>query len=228
MRRPVTRQLFTNPVDPRAMICQAIGIPDPTKAHGIILTGKARGPRWMLNRGLHSRHLKGLGYDAGRLRQLGFDEGALEQLGFSTAGKSAGKHTEHHISGGDPKLRQFIASGKRAHALRSLGYTVHDCKHAGFSASELVGIGYNLHELAHVCNAVELRRADFNPRELREYFSGHELKRAGFTAFDLRLAGYSPRELMKLGYNDNHIRSAGFSMHELVRDGITKTARRMH
>jgi hypothetical protein len=225
--------------DPRTAICHTLGILNVLKAHEIIAVGVEKGVESLLHRGLNAKNLIALGYDAAGLARMGYTPAGLKMLGYpgyASAGapqnRAEAKTPRTHApaagnveENAEPILKQLISSGIHAHELKDMGYTIHHCKRAGFSAGELEALGFQLNELATAYGAGELRRADFQPRELSRFFSGHELKSAGFSASDLRNAGYSIRELLNLGFNENHVRGAGFSQAEMLREGVTKTTR---
>ena len=224
-------------LDPRLAMCKKLGIESPAKAHEMVVAGASKGTGWMLQRGLNARALSALGYSASGMARLGYDAEALRTLGYavqasspppsperlarSTAAPPVGDSEQTEVS----RLKQLLESGARVTDLRREGFTIHHVKKAGYLASDLDRLGFDLTELVSACGPAELRRADYKPSELRRFFSSSELKNAGYSASDMRLAGYSVRELLNLGYNENQVRTAGYSNSDLLREGLTRTTR---
>lgn len=226
--------------DPRLEVCRALGIASVTVAYEIIVGGLTKGVDSLLQKRLVAANLIRLGYDAAGMRRLGYSDEALQRLGYPVGVpvKPVPAPEPRQPAGGPPKaldldpnlpdgvkIQNLIAAGYRSSQLRDAGFTVHHCKKAGLSSLELSALGFSIHELAIVCSAAEMRRADFKPNELKNFYSAAEMRRAGFSAADMRLAGYGVRELINLGYLENHIRTAGFSTAEMLREGISKTTR---
>ena len=219
----------------RIEICRRLGLSGVARVHELVSQGPRRGAIWLRRWGFDVNTLVELGYTREAMERLGFSREALAELGYIPPSQDApAEHTAQDevfprsapgkgVS--DEKLRRLLAAGTRASELAALGYKIHHLKRTGMTAGELAGLGFELDALAQVCSAAELRRADFKPRELRNRFSGHELRAAGFSAFEMRLSGYSVGDLLQLGYNENHIRTAGFSTTELLREGLTRTTR---
>ncbi len=230
--------------DSRIEFCRSLGIESIFKAHELIVQGARQGVQEMIKRGLNAKSLMRLGYDAEGMKKLGYTPVLLKTLGYPGQGaapvarpaavtgapapKGGGPRELAAVdTGGNfpPEFKQLIAGGARAAELMKAGWTAHHCKKAGCSATDLLQLGFKMEELATMCGCAELMRAGFGPRELRKFFSGHDLKSAGFSAADMRIAGYSVRELLNLGYSENHIRTAGFSVSDLMREGLSKTTR---
>src|SRR5688572_10586401 len=150
-------------LDPRQEICKTLGIQNPLKAHEIITAGAQKGGGWLLHKGLNAKKLIALGYTAEGMKRLGYKEEALEALGYPAPPKpksaaissSAPNNSPAQSSGSIEALTKLVESGKRASELRALGFTVQHCRKAGYSASEMVTLGYKLEELAGVFSATE-------------------------------------------------------------------------
>lgn len=210
-------------MDHRMELCRSLGFGNILKAHEVIVAGARRDAHWMLRQRLNAKTLCDLGYTGESLERLGYAPQTLVQLGFKEAiAKEAplarpapsntpmapGEASETHI-------RALLEAGHKAGHLKQMSITVHHCKKAGLTATELFTAGFPVEDLVKV----------FAPLELRRFFSDHELRAAGYTADEMRAAGYSIADLLRMGYSENHVRSAGFSNAELMAAGLSRQVR---
>lgn len=214
--------MMPDSTDFRSEICKSLGIGNIAEAHQIIAAGVREGVEALLKRGLNAKTLMNLGYYPSGMEKLGYKKSALERLGYYESKEGRKEPSAEHRRGDETDLKHLIASGYKASKLREKGVTVHDCRKAGYSATESMSLGFSLPDLVSVYSCAELRMAGFGANELRSFFSGQELRNAGFEAREMRFAGFTVRELLNCGYNENNIVTAGFSINELVREGLSK------
>lgn len=216
--------------DPRVELCLTLGFEGIIEVHGLVMAGAKGAIEKLTAKGLKAKNLTRLGYSASALKALGYDGKALEKLGFKRVvpkGESAegGVQPRGADTAADSTvdtIRELIGSGTRATALKSKGFTLHQCRKAGFSARELDRIGFDISLLRSEFTILDLKRAGYSARELRKFFRGHELRSAGFTGDDMRSAGFTIRDLQQFGYNDNKIITAGFTIVELAKAGLSR------
>ena len=216
--------------DPRVELCLSLGFGGIIEVHGLVMEGAKGAIEKLTAKGLKARNLTRLGYSASALKALGYNGEALEKLGFKRVapkGKSTEGSVQPHetVSASDSTvdtIRELIGSGTRALALKSRGFTLHQCRKAGFSARELDRIGFDISLLRSEFTILDLKRAGYSARELRKFFSGHELRSAGFSGNDMKSAGFTIRDLQGFGYNDNMIITAGFTIVELAKAGLSR------
>jgi intracellular multiplication protein IcmE len=214
--------------DEREDLCKALGLGGKLDAHNLIASGARKGVGPLLQKGLNAEKLEKLGYGLAGMKSLGYGDDALAKLGF---GKPAPlpplrKPKPEEDSGPDlgpgAKIPDLIAAGHRAPKLKSMGITVHHCRKAGCTPTQLLNIGFRIDELAAAYTCAQLRRAGIRVGELQKFFSGQELRGAGFSATEMRMAGYGIKDLRRFGFSDNHIIGAGYSINELQREGLSR------
>ena len=204
--------------DEREKLCKELGLGGRLDAHKLIAAGARKGAASLLHRGLNAKKLEKLGYSAEALEKLGFGK-----TKSSPPPKQPEPKEEPEPSfGPGAKIPDLIAAGHRAPKLKEMGVTVHHCRKAQCTPTELLNIGFRINELAAAFTCGTLRRAGIRVIELQNIFSGQELRGAGFGASEMRLAGYSIKDLRRFGYPDNHIIGAGYSINELQRESLSR------
>lgn len=224
----------------REKLCKQLGLGNPIRAHEMIAAG-AHGPIEPLTlKGLTPAILQRLGYTETSLRRLGYSSIKLQAIGFTIDEDDLPKSerglnrpfgelhlrgaTARRVDGSAETLRGLIASGVRARQLISRGYNSEICKRAGFSASALYALDFDVGQLRGAFSLEELKRAGFGATELKEYFKGKELRQSGFSASDMRAAGFRARDLMGFGYPEQEVAAAGYAAEELSSAGVSKRA----
>lgn len=232
----------------RMELCKFLGFMSLSQVHEFICSGLRRNAEFLIQRGLNSKTLIQFGYTRQGLHRLGFSDETLHHLGFSMlessasppvspashpASRAASASSPRQSTAEEPpdiadEIRQRLSDGARAPELRQSGIMVQHCRRLGMSATELRDLGFCLEELAQICDAPELLRAQFSIRDLVRFYDGYDLRKAGCSSEEMRLAGYTVRDLINFGYSDNNIRCAGYSNAELIREGLTRTTHIPH
>lgn len=213
--------------DKRIDMCKELGFESLWDLHGYIVGSLKHGSNNLLLRGLTAEVLIELGYSAEGMEKIGYQEDTLIHLGYPNV------HRERMISdcGSKPfqtyyrnyrgnhyrftgtrfeagryqEIRELIRLGYRAKTLKSRGFNILYCKNAGFSARDLLKIGFNVSELVNVFSINELRDAGCFPHELESFYTREQLLSAGYTLDELILAGYSREETAKTNIGQGHI-----------------------
>lgn len=216
----------------REQLCKKLGLGNINQVYQLVVEGTAQSADFLTRKGLNATSLGRLGYSAAALKRLGYSGQQLETLGFGkprpakeesgVGGEGARPRGKSEAVASTGELKQLIDSGARAEKLNSLGYNVVICKKAGYSASHLNSIGFDLHQLRGAFPLPELRRAGFNVNDLRRYHHGSEFKQSGFSATEMRMAGFTAKQLLSFGYPDNAVTTAGYSIVELDEAGLSK------
>ena len=220
-------------LEERMKTCKLLGMKDLFEVHKIITQGATKHAAWLIGKGLNSRNLHSLGYTLEAMKRLGYQDNELRKLGFLAPYEEKKTTTPTgKISVSDKSIkhnpRELVDKGYRANKLKEMGITLHHCKIAGLDPRELSRAGYDLWELREEFSLELLRAAGFNPRDLRKFYTGHQMQSAGFSAREMRCAGYSVRDLLNFGYNENHIISAGYRTADLIQAGLSRLTRDMN
>ena len=174
-------------IEARNKTCRSLGFKDLVEVHEIIAAcAKSKDYNWLLRRKLNSKNLTNLGYTPSALKQLGYTDTDLKNIGYDISDSETKIPLTREEIITVKKLKDLVASGCNASQLKAEGYGVHNCKTAGYSAIEMLRLGFPLSELVKEYSVHELKRAGCRVQELRGFFSGRELREAGYAAIDMK------------------------------------------
>ena len=211
----------------RLDVCMQLGFESLSALHEFITDGVKRGSDNLLLHGLTAEVLLDLGYSAEGMKKMGFHEDTLARLGYQRihhqmavsdcepqpvqnySRQHNGRHSRfsgnEFAAGRYQEIRELIRLGYRAKTLKSRGFNVLYCKNAGFSARDLLKIGFNVGELVNVFNIHELKNAGCFPYELENYYTKEQLLSAGYTPDVVLLAGYKGEDIVNTDSEQNQV-----------------------
>ena len=208
----------------RLELCRKLNFESPADVHQVIVRCAKAGIGGLSRRRLRAEELRKLGYTFFEMRKLGYDDSALVDLGYrSPLLREKDKPASSEVLNEDRKeLQEMIAAGASHVELKMQGHGVHKLKSSGYSAAEIVRLGFPLSDLAKEFNATQLKHEGFDARELLRYFSGRDMRGAGFTPRQLKNEGFGIDELRSFGFNENELVGAEFSNRERLKAGLRK------
>jgi len=176
-------------------------------------------------------------YKASDIRRLGYDISSFKWLGLPLGTVLALSNLADLKENGWT-LEMFHAAGcEDVAGLKSIGYSAKELLDVGFTAESLKG-HFNLWQLRQAgCIKEELMFAQYttteldacNPKvvsqacsawELMEAHHSHaELKEGGFTTVQLKEAGATLQDLVKANYSVKELRDASYPLRELLNPG---------
>ena len=214
-----------NGLEQRINICKELGLGGIEQVYKLVVEGASRPASFLQQKHLSASILEKLGYSSSAMTKLKYSQEKLHQLGYmveSTLPASLEQQDDNY-----EKLRKLVTAKTHASKLKELGFTIHHCRTANCTPTEVEHCGFSLAEQVQAYTLQELKRGGNHLNALKPYFSDHRLKEV-FTAVDFKNAGRSAASLKGL-FPDNHIVAAGYPDNELAMAGLpTHTVDKHH
>jgi biotin operon repressor/ribosomal protein L13E len=167
--------------------------------------------------------MKTAGFTATQLKTASYTLSELTTAGYNATELKIAGYTVTEIKNEGFTLAQIKIAGYNLPEIKAAGYTLTEFKNTGFTASEIKTAGFTATEMSIDYDLNTLKTIGFVVNELKNLFTGSQLKTAGFTSTEMKTGGFTAQQLKTINYTATELKTASYSDAEVLLSGYSST-----